>query len=47
MMRFQRAVGVFLLLPFAAAAQTAPAKKPAVTKKTAEDILEMSNCFMV
>lgn len=41
-MRFRLAVGVFLLLPFAAAAQTPPAKKPAAAKKSGpEDPLEI------
>ena len=39
-MRFRVAVGVLTLLPFAAAAQT-PARKPAGSKKTAEDPLEI------
>lgn len=40
-MRFRLAVGVLTLLPFAAAAQTPPAKKPAVAKRATEDILEI------
>ena len=41
-MRFRLAVGVLLtLLPFAAATETPPAKKPAVARKSAEDALEI------